>query len=563
MLERYDRRADAAFKRPGISAGRLRFFAAVVAVATATLLAPAVSDFAARGSLTGFVPITVIYPIIGLIWLFAHRFSWLALSLLHFILLAATGSAVHYAGGVLSTSSAYYVFLAVATGLLVLVSRAGLWLSLTCGAAFLIEAALELTGAIPMPDSAYSQLYQSGPSYAAMGQVAAGAVVILSASALSRLIARSMHRDSLEKAALYAAADSSRREWEATFTAIADGISVHDESLHVVHANPALGRMLGVTVHELIGRHEADIFPGWYSVDDLAPLERTLKDNVTVTVEVDEPAGRPGLYRVTTYPMDRDDGSAVGAVQIVQDITREKQVQAQLIQTEKMAALGRMVASLAHEINNPLQALHTGLNLLLKPSVVGEKRRQYLDVVAAEVQRLITVTERMLSFYRPSDNVHTPTDLNDLVADVLELAEKTLQRKSVSVETDLSQDLPLLELVSDQFRQVFLSIVLNAIDAMPGGGQLSVSTALVPANGMDAQSEVRVSFADAGGGMEADVLARIFDPFDAAKFGESGLGLAISYGIVEQHGGRIDVKNEANVGSTFTVCLPLIWNSGR
>jgi two-component system NtrC family sensor kinase len=228
-----------------------------------------------------------------------------------------------------------------------------------------------------------------------------------------------------------------------------------------------------------------------------------------------------------------------------------------------MAALGRMVASLAHEINNPLQALHTGLNLLLKPSVVGEKRRQYLDVVAAEVQRLITVTERMLSFYRPSDNVHTPTDLNDLVADVLELAEKTLQRKNVSVETDMSQDLPLLELVSDQFRQVFLSIVLNAIDAMPGGGQLSVSTALVPANGMDAQSEVRVSFADAGGGMEADVLARIFDPFYAAKFGESGLGLAISYGIVEQHGGRIDVKNEANVGSTFTVCLPLIWNSGR
>ncbi|MCK4832399.1 MAG: hypothetical protein KAS81_06505 [Anaerolineales bacterium] len=194
--------------------------------------------------------------------------------------------------------------------------------------------------------------------------------------------------------------------------------------------------------------------------------------------------------------------------------------------------------------------------------MAGEKRQQYLDVVAAEVQRLITVTERVLSFRRPSDNVPMPTDVNGLVADVLELAEETLQRTNVSVETDLSEDLTLLELVSDQFRQVFLSIVLNAIDAMPGGGQLSVSTILVPANGLDGHSEVRISFADAGGGMEPEVLARIFDPYSAAKLAERGLGLAVSYGIVEQHGGRIEVQNEAEVGSTFTVCLTMIRNSG-
>jgi len=144
--------------------------------------------------------------------------------------------------------------------------------------------------------------------------------------------------------------------------------------------------------------------------------------------------------------------------------------------------------------------MHTGLNILLKPSVAGEKRQQYLDVVASEVQRLITVTERMLSFHRPSDNVPMPTDVNGLVADVLELAEETLQRTNVSVETDLSEDLPLLELVSDQFRQVFLSIVLNVIDAMPGGGQLAISTTLVPANGMDGHSEEGVSLVDVGEG---------------------------------------------------------------
>ena len=194
--------------------------------------------------------------------------------------------------------------------------------------------------------------------------------------------------------------------------------------------------------------------------------------------------------------------------------------------------------------------------------MAGEKRQQYLDVVASEVQRLITVTERMLSFRRPSDNVPMPTDVNGLVADVLELAEETLQRTNVSVETDLSEDLPLLELVSDQFRQVFLSIVLNAIDAMPGGGQLTISTTLVPANGLDGHSEVSVSFVDVGGGMEPEVLARIFDLYYAAKLGASGRGLAVSYGIVEQHGDRIEVQNEAEVGSTSTDCLPLIWNSG-
>jgi len=407
-----------------LSPKQLRFFAVVVAVASITLLAQAISDYVTLHTLNRFIPVLVIYPIIGMVWRCARRFSWPGFALLQFILLAATGSVVHHTGGVLSASSAYYVFLAVAIGLLVLAPRIGLWLSLSYGLAYLVQAVLELGRIAPVSNSAYSQLYQESLNIPAVGQVAAVTVVILFASALSRLVARAMRRDSLEKAALYAAAERGRMEWEATFAAITDGISVHDESLRIVRANPALSKMLGLKARQLLGQQGEDVFAEWYGSP--SPLALSLKHNQLQIVQVDEPGGRPGNFRVTTYPLNHDNGRAMGVVQIIQDITVEKQVQAQLVQAEKVAALGRMVASLAHEINNPLQALNSGVRLLLKPSLTEEKRERYLTVAAAEIERLVDISERMLSFSFPPAATATLTDVNGLVEDVLKLDTRTL-----------------------------------------------------------------------------------------------------------------------------------------
>jgi two-component system NtrC family sensor kinase len=226
--------------------------------------------------------------------------------------------------------------------------------------------------------------------------------------------------------------------------------------------------------------------------------------------------------------------------------------QAQLVQAEKMAAIGRLAASIAHEINNPLQAVHNSLHLSLHAGLGGDKRTQYLDMARAEVQRLIEIVQRMLDFYRPSRGRVVPTKVNDIIRNVLTLAQKRLQHGGVRVHTCLSPDLPLVPVVSDQIAQVFLNIVINAIEAMPSGGDLWLETRL------SGDGEwVLTYFRDVGPGISSEEIANLFEPFYTTKSDGTGLGLAISYGIVERHGGSIDIASQSGPGATFIVKLPV------
>lgn len=226
--------------------------------------------------------------------------------------------------------------------------------------------------------------------------------------------------------------------------------------------------------------------------------------------------------------------------------------QAQLVQAEKMAAIGRLAASIAHEINNPLQAIHNSLHLGLHESLDGNKRREYLGMAQAEVQRLIEIVQRMLDFYRPSRGGLIPTDVNSVLENVLALAHKRLQHGSVRVHTLLNPDLPPVPMVSDQITQVFLNVVINAIDAMPAGGDLRVETAI-----SEDRAWVVVRFRDSGPGMSSEQITHLFEPFYTTKADGTGLGLAISYGIVERHGGVIEVSSQPGQGVTFVVKLPI------
>jgi len=226
--------------------------------------------------------------------------------------------------------------------------------------------------------------------------------------------------------------------------------------------------------------------------------------------------------------------------------------QAQLVQAEKMAAIGRLAASIAHEINNPLQAIHNSLHLSLHEGLGEGKRFQYLNMAQAEVQRLVEIVQRMLDFYRPSRGDVAPADINDVVENVLALARKRLQHGNVRMHTHLSPGLPLVPVVSDQVVQVFLNIVINAVEAMPSGGDLRLET-MVSEDG----EWVLVYFHDAGLGMSSEQIANLFEPFHTTKPDGTGLGLAISYGIVERHGGEIEVWSQPGQGATFVVKLPV------
>ncbi len=235
------------------------------------------------------------------------------------------------------------------------------------------------------------------------------------------------------------------------------------------------------------------------------------------------------------------------------EFTRElEKSQDQLIRAEKLAATGKIAASLAHEINNPLQAIHNCLHLVIHKSSLGQdKRLEYLSMAQEEVERLTDLVQRMLDFYRPSKETVAPVDIEALLDDVLSLAAKRLQHARVMVHRDATSPLPLVDGVSNLLKQVFLNIIINAVEAMPSGGDLYIETTRD-----ERRQEVSISFTDAGEGIPVAELANIFDPFFTTKPKGTGLGLSVSHGIIERHGGRIDVRSDVGKGSTFTVRLP-------
>jgi signal transduction histidine kinase len=226
--------------------------------------------------------------------------------------------------------------------------------------------------------------------------------------------------------------------------------------------------------------------------------------------------------------------------------------QAQLVKAEKLAATGKLAASLAHEINNPLQAIQNCLHLVTQRRTLDESKRQmYLSMAQEEVQRLIDLVQRMLDFYRPTTESKGPVDMQEVLDDVLSLAGKRIQHGNVVVHRDASDPLPPVLGIANQLKQVFLNITINAVEAMPDGGDLYVDSVWDEQRG-----EVGVSFTDSGDGIPLAELANIFDPFYTSKPKGTGLGLSVSHGIIERHGGRIDVRSDVGKGSTFTVHLP-------
>ena len=227
-----------------------------------------------------------------------------------------------------------------------------------------------------------------------------------------------------------------------------------------------------------------------------------------------------------------------------------EQSRAQLIQSEKLAATGRMAASLAHEINNPLQAIHNSLQLVLSFPLSPEEQREYLQIASEEIERLVGMVKRMLQFARRPQDGMKQVQVNTVVERVLSLAHKYLQHHHISLRRDLTPDLPLVLGNPDELEQVFLNIVLNGVDAMPDGGTLRVVSSTTD------DGRIAVSISDTGVGIPPENLPRIFEMFFSTKENGTGLGLSISHNIIERHNGEIAVQSEVGKGTTFTVYLP-------
>jgi len=231
--------------------------------------------------------------------------------------------------------------------------------------------------------------------------------------------------------------------------------------------------------------------------------------------------------------------------------TRElRESQAQVFRAEKMAAVGRLAASVAHEVNNPLQAITLHLQLIAEDGI-SESADEQLIIVQQELNRIAGIVQRLLDFQRPKEGYRSAQEISSLLDEVLALAGKQLQQSSVTVELDTEIDLPPVLAVGDQLKQVFLNLVLNAVEAMPNGGVLRI-------HGWLAEELIQISFADSGEGISSDKMDHLFEPFISTKHSGSGLGLAVSQEIIVQHGGSMAAANQSGGGAVFTVVLPMM-----
>jgi len=260
-----------------------------------------------------------------------------------------------------------------------------------------------------------------------------------------------------------------------------------------------------------------------------------------------------------------DAGAEVASVGIFVDLEDQLKMerklhrtQEQLLQSEKLAAMGRLTSQIAHELNNPIYGIMNTLELMKTEIPVGNRRRKLLEMSLSETVRVTDMLRKMLSFSKPDQEERIPVDINTILDELLLLHEKQLWEHSIKVVHSFSDDLGMVKASKNQLRQVFLNLFSNARDAMPEGGRLTVAT-----EGDDYFVHITVS--DNGRGIKKEHLDLVFETFFTTKTDSVkgvGLGLSVCYGFIKDHGGDIKVNSTLGEGTTFTISLPVYKGSG-
>lgn len=342
-------------------------------------------------------------------------------------------------------------------------------------------------------------------------------------------------------------------EWRATIDSITDLVSIHSSNFKLVRVNKAYADACKMKPKELIGKTCYEVLHGRKECMPDCPHRKTLEIKKPVTAEIFEP--RLGSYlEVTTSPIFNEKGDVVASVHVARDITERKQMEGQLIVTDRLASVGELASGVAHELNNPLTSV-IGFSQLLLDKDIPDEIKEDVNIIFNEARRSAAVVKNLLTFARKHAPVKQPVNINSIVEKVLELRAYERRVNNIQVNTRFATDLP--EVMADYFQlqQVFLNITINAeyfmIEAH-NRGTLTITTEKVG-------DIVRASFADDGPGIAPENLGHLFDPFFTTKeVGKgTGLGLSICHGIITEHGGRIYAESELGRGATFIAELPI------
>jgi len=369
----------------------------------------------------------------------------------------------------------------------------------------------------------------------------------------------------IENARLFESIVRAEREWQQTFSAIRDAIAITGPNYRVVRVNQAFLDMFGVSEEEAIGRRCCNILYGRPGSTPWFRCHQILETQQTLPVEVDNLA-IGGTYHLSLFPLHDQSGQFAGLIHSIRDVSEARAMRDIMARNEHLVALGRLAASVAHEINNPLFSIRNCLTLLDDVVSEDEPSKSFLHLAKSELDRMARTVRNLLDFVRPGPEPWAPVDLNQVLERAIFLTGKQSEYAHVTIVRELTTDLPPLLASADQLTQVAINLLINAIEAMPAGGELRIITRIGPqwdnvevAPGRVVDT-VQMIVVDTGCGIPQEYLEAVFEPFFSTKdeVNGVGLGLPISHGIVQRHHGTIEVHSEVGTGSTFTITLPML-----
>jgi len=349
---------------------------------------------------------------------------------------------------------------------------------------------------------------------------------------------------------------------DSILASITSGIVTLDLDGRVATVNPAAELLTGLFAGEIVGRYCTEVFahtPGVSEILMEALASRAGLGHVSLSLRRRNGTAVP--VEMSTAPLRGLEGKDLGVVGVFRDVSHVRELEGQLRRSDRLAALGTLAAGLAHEIKNPLASLRTFTRIIPRKFEDARFRETFMRVVPHELERINGIVEQLLELARPIRLRPAPLTVPGVLDRVLELYANELEAKGIVVTREYAREVPSITADPERLYEAFVNLVSNAIAAMAPGGRLTVRTAWhrpgEPVGRGTAGRRVRVEIEDTGSGISASEADKVFDPFFTTKAEGTGLGLALTHKIIEDHGGSIGFRSAPGVGTVFTVLLPL------
>jgi len=366
----------------------------------------------------------------------------------------------------------------------------------------------------------------------------------------------------IQNARLYASLEQKVSEYERLkdfneniVESISVGVFAVDLDDRVEFWNSQMEVMYALPRWQALGKKLSDVFPGGF-LEEFYRVRTNPGIHNLYKYRLNTPAGETRMTNIAIAPLVTKKFSVIGRLVLVDDITERIELESQLSQAEKMSSIGLLAAGVAHEVNTPLAVISSYAQMLSKQLQGDENRSALLEKITKQTFRASEIVNNLLNFSRTSGTEFGEVDLNKVIRETLNLLEHQFKTARVKVQDEMCEKLPTIQGNTGKLQQVFLNLFLNAKDAMPEGGTLQVRTA----NG----DGVNVTVSDTGSGIAQEHIDRIYDPFFTTKNTPrdgrrgTGLGLSVTYGIIQEHAGKIRVESRKGSGTTFHLEFPLM-----